>query len=110
AVSDLVLDLKGEPSDAKGRLHAETTMTADTRVLALRADTTGVTSLEVKARRPDGATDVLLFAKGFSSKWPTPFVLAEPVALRRGTTLSATAYTDSTAGPTTVRLVVSTSR
>jgi hypothetical protein len=71
--------------------------------------TTGVASLEVKARRSDGATDVLLFAKGFSPKWPTPFVLAEPVTLRRGTTLSTTAYVDA-AGPTSLRVVVSTSR
>jgi len=108
--SDLILDVKRDASDTKGRLHAETTMTADTRVLALRADTTGVTSLEVKARRPDGATDVLLFAKGFSPKWPTPFVLAEPVTLRRGTTLSATAYIERTEGPATRMVVVSTSR
>ncbi|HET9831128.1 MAG TPA: hypothetical protein VFP91_05450 [Vicinamibacterales bacterium] len=99
AVSDLVLDAKG--------LRAQTTMTVDTTVLALRPELpTDVRSLEVKARRPDGGTDVLLFAKDFSPKWPTPYILAEPVLLRRGTTLSAIAYGGS--GP--LRIVVSAAR
>jgi len=51
--------------------------------------------------------DVLLFAKDFSSTWPTPFVFAEPIVLRRGATLSATAY-GSAAGPADLRLIVST--
>ena len=104
--SDLRLDLKAESGDVKGRLRAETVMTADTTVLALRPDTTaGIASLEVKARRPDGGTDALLFAKDFSPKWPTPFILAEPIVLRRGTVLSATAH-----GAGALRLVVSVLR
>jgi hypothetical protein len=82
--------------------RAATTMAADTTVLAMRPEATaGIASLEVKARRPDGGTDVLLFAKDFAAKWPTPFVLAEPVVLRRGTVLSMTAH-----GTGTVRLTV----
>jgi hypothetical protein len=86
--------------------RAEMTMAADTTVLAMRPETTaGIASLEVKARRPDGGTDVLLFAKDFSPRWPTPFVLAEPIVLRRGTVLSATGH-----GTGVLRVVVSTIR
>ena len=103
AASDLVLDMKG--------LRAETTMAADTTVLALRPEMSpNISSLEVKARRPDGGTDVLLFAKDFAPKWPTPFIFAEPVVLRRGTTLSAIAHAGGDGAPASLRLVVSTVR
>ena len=106
--SDLALDAK---LDAQHRLRADTTMDANTTVLAMRPDTTeGISSLEVKTRRLDGGTDVLLFAKDFSPKWPTPYILAEPIVLRRGTTLSATAYVRGTDSPTHLRLVVSAVR
>jgi len=105
--SDLLLEAK---LDAKARLHAEATLTADTMVLALRPEMpAGIRSLEVRARRGDGRTDVLLFAKDFSPKWPTPYILAEPVRLPRGTTLSATAYGDNADRPVSMRIVVSTS-
>jgi hypothetical protein len=97
--SDLVLDLKG--------LRSETTMTADTTVLAFGPELAPeITSLEVKARRPDGGTDVLLFAKDFSPRWPTPFVLAEPIVLRRGTLLSAIAHGDRADAPARVRILL----
>jgi hypothetical protein len=48
--------------------------------------------VEVSARRPDGGTDVLLFAKNILQDWPTPYVFRDPVLLRRGTILSVTAY------------------
>jgi hypothetical protein len=84
-------------------------MTADTKVLAMRPDVTpGIASLEVTARRPDGGTDVLLFAKDFSAKWPTPFVFAEPIVLRRGTRLSATAYAANGPAPAALAIAVST--
>jgi mono/diheme cytochrome c family protein len=109
SAADLILDARRDSSDAKNRLRAETTIAADTMVLAMRPETTaGITSLEVKARRLDGGTDVLLFAKDFSPKWPTPFVLAQPVLLRKGATLSAAAYADATTAG--VRVVVSTFR
>ena len=106
AASELVLAAKADAGVAGDRARVEETMTADTTVLALRPETTaGIASLEVKARRPDGGADVLLFAKDFSPKWPTPFILAEPIVLRRGTVLSATAH-----GTSALRLVVSVLR
>ena len=92
-------------------LRAETTMAADTTVLALRPEMSpDVRSLEVKARRPDGGTDVLLFAKDFSPKWPTPFILAEPVVLRRGTVLSAIAHGDAADSNVRLRILVTSNR
>jgi hypothetical protein len=112
SVSDLVLEAKaGGPaspvSGAAQRLHAEARLTVDTHAWALRPEIpAGVTSIEVSARTPNGGTDILLFAKDFPPDWPTPYILATPVLLRKGTTLSVTAY-GSSALPGTLRLTVS---
>jgi hypothetical protein len=61
------------------------TLTADIKALALRVEPSpGTNSGEVSARRPDGGTQILLFAKNFDLDWPTPFVFAKPVDLPRG--------------------------
>jgi len=100
AVSDVVVTSTG----AK-RLQGETTFMADTTLLALRPDVgPGVSSVEVSARRPDGGADVLLFAKDFS-RWLTPYILAEPMRLRKGTRLVVTAYGDVTTMKTTISTV-----
>jgi hypothetical protein len=100
AVSDLVINAGGTK-----RLQGETTLAADTTLLALRPDVApGITSVEVSARRADGGSDVLLFAKDFSP-WLTPYIFAEPVALRKGTRLVVTAYGSVTAMKTTVTTV-----
>jgi hypothetical protein len=93
-VSDLVLEPKPDAATAEvQRLRAETRLAADTHVWALRPEIpTGVKSIEVSARAPNGGTEILLFAKDFSTDWPTPYILTTPVLLRRGTTLSVTAY------------------
>ena len=104
AVSDLVLEAKDEGG---GKLRAETRLAADTYAWALRPEIPGgVRSIEVSARAPNGGTDVLLFAKDFPADWPTPFVFATPVLLRRGTILSVTAYGGPTL-PGKLRLTVS---
>jgi hypothetical protein len=48
---------------------------------------------------------VLLFAKGPSADWPTPYILAEPMVLRRGTTIAVTAYGSATSLKTTMSTV-----
>jgi mono/diheme cytochrome c family protein len=101
AVSDLVVTATGT-----SRLRGETTLAAETALLALRPDVVpGISSIEVSARRPDGGTDVLLFAKGPSADWPTPYILAEPMVLRRGTTIAVTAYGSATSLKTTMSTV-----
>lgn len=98
-ISDLVLDAKA--TARADRFHAETMLAAETRALALRIEPgPGVKSVEVRERRSDGSTQVLLFAKDISADWPTPFILKDPVTLRRGSTLSVTAYS----GPVKVTL------
>jgi len=93
--SRTVTDLNVVATDATGaaRLRGETTLAVDTTLLALRPEVVpGITSVEVSARRPDGGTEVLLFAKDPSTDWPTPYIFAEPVLLRRGARIVLTAY------------------
>jgi hypothetical protein len=121
-VTDLVLEPKAEGAGqdqggadrggadrgALKKLRAETRFAADTYAWALRPEIPrGVQSIEVSARTPNGGTDILLFAKDFSTDWPTPFIFATPVLLRKGTTLSVTAYA---AGPLPGKLRLTVSR
>jgi hypothetical protein len=94
-VSDVVLEAKAEvPAGASAqKLRAVTRLTAETHVLALRSETmAGLKSIEVSARKPDGGTEVMLFAKDFQTDWPTPYIYKEPVVLPSGTDLSVIAY------------------
>jgi len=82
SAKDLVSDIVLQP---------KTRLSADTFVIALLPETAqSAKSIEVSARRPDGSTEVLLFAKDISSEWSTPYILKEPVLLPRGTVLSVT--------------------
>jgi hypothetical protein len=95
-VSDVVLEAKG------ANPRAVTRLTAETHVLALRPEAMpGVKSIQVSARKPDGGTEVLLFAKDLRMDWPTPYIFKDPVVLPKGTDLSLIAYGAS------VRLTVS---
>jgi hypothetical protein len=70
----------------------------------------GVKSIEVSARKPDGGTEVMLFAKDLPADWPTPYIFKEPILLPSGTDVSVIAYfANSGAAPQTsgVRLTVS---
>ena len=94
-VSDMVLDSTGDvPAGAHAqRFHAETTLTANTTAIALWPEVQpGIKSIEVSARKPNGTTDVLLFAKDIPVDWPTPYVFKVPITEQRGTTISAVAY------------------
>jgi len=73
--------------------------------VALRAELPSTAhSLEVKATRPDGSSDVLLWIRDYHPEWPTPYVFREPVALPQGSTLSATARVDGAASGLAVTL------
>jgi len=89
-VADLLLETKRSVGE---RFRAEVKLAADAYVIALRPEISSeVKSIEVSGRRPDGGTDVLLFAKDIPQDWPTPYILKEAVLLRRGTVLSVTSY------------------
>jgi hypothetical protein len=107
-VSDLVLEAKDPVQPGKFRIA--TRLAADTYALALRPElSAGVRSIEVSARKPDGGTEVMLFAKDLPMDWPTPYIFKDPVALPRGTELSVTAYY-ANAGTGGIRLTVSAYR
>ena len=112
-VSDLALEAKGNvmPRATSQKFRAETRIAADTYALALRLEVgEGIKSIEVSARRPDGGTEILLFAKDLQLDWPTPYIFKEPVILRRGTQIAVTAYyANDTAGekPGGIRLTMS---
>jgi hypothetical protein len=99
--SDLILSAaSGTPAgDQKLRYHAQTQLAADTYLLALQPQLApGIQSIELTARRPDGGTEILLFARDLLIEWPTPYIFKEPVHLPTGTRLSLTTYLDSRAG------------
>ena len=75
-----------------------TRLTQDTNILALEPTLQRSTqSIEVSARMPTGATQVLLFARDIPLDWPTPYVFRRVVSLPRGTELKVLS-----AAPTTV--------
>jgi hypothetical protein len=95
SVKDLVLEAKGAvPAGVSAqRFRAQTRLTTSIAALALRPEAAGeATSIEVSARKADGSTEVLLFAKDLRPEWPTPYVFKEPVRLPAGSVLSVTAY------------------
>ena len=104
ASADLVL----QPStDTRGVMRATVPVTSDMRIWALRPDIDGdIASLEVTARRSDGGTDILLYARDVSAEWPTPFVLKKPVLVRRGAQISFVARGKEASGGGKVRMVV----
>jgi hypothetical protein len=107
-VVETVLSATRDASAGMQRLRAESRIAVDTSVVALRPEMSDdVASVEVSARRVDGGTDILLFARDFDHDWPTPYVLKDPVLLRRGTVLTVTAYADATAPKSALRLRVS---
>ena len=101
---DLVL--QGAKNSA-GSFRATVPVTADTHVWAVRPDIdVDVTSLEVSARRPDGGTDILLYARDAPAAWPTPYILKQPMLVKRGSQLSFVAQVKDGATPKAVRLIV----
>ena len=92
---DLMLESR-VPAPTSGPLQkfqAANRLVRDTQLLALRPEVSaGIKSVEVSARRPDGRTEVLLFAKDFPLEWPTPYIFKNPIAVPRGTEVSVTAY------------------
>jgi len=111
SVTDITLAAMpaGLTGAASRKFRSEIRLATDVEVLALRPEILpGVDSIEVSSRRPDGGTDILLYAKDLTIDWPAPFVFREPVVLRKGATLTLTAYMNSKALlPSAYRLTVS---
>lgn len=75
------------PGEGVGRL----TLEAPTTIWALQPVVGATTqSLELRAERPDGAIDVLLWMPTVRPEWPNVLVLQQPVAFPAGTVLRVT--------------------
>ena len=93
--SEFVLPAEGNvPSRAtKEKFQASTTLPADTTLVALIPELReGASWLEMRARKPDGAVDVLLLVRDIFHDWPTPYILDSPLPLPQGTELSVITY------------------
>jgi len=96
-VTNLVLNPKAGAAAAH-KLLAVTTLNADTSVLAIQPEVSpGLQSVEIFARAPQGTRQVLLFAKAIPVDWPTPYIYATPVSLRKGTQLTVIEHYDEAA-------------
>mgnify|MGYP000935238140 CR=1 FL=1 len=92
AAAPLKLAVKDELQPAKATL----TLTEAAEVLALRPLLFPFgQSVEVRAVRPDGYSEVLIWARNYRFNWQPEYVLRNPVALPRGTRIEATAYLDN---------------
>jgi hypothetical protein len=86
------LAVKDELQSVKATL----TLTETVEVLALRPLLFPFgQSVEVRVVRPDGFSEVLIWARNYRYNWQPDYVLRKPVTLPRGTRLEATAYLDN---------------
>ena len=84
------------PSATAQRVRVETKLAADTTFVALWPDPgEGATSVEITATAPDGMMTPLLWIKEYRPAWRSPFYLAAPVTLPRGTRVVMTTYFDN---------------
>lgn len=70
------------------RVKGEFTLTEDVSLWAVRAETAG--SIEVRAIKPDGAIEPLLWVKENGPDWHFPYILRDPVMLPKGSRLIVT--------------------
>src|SRR5215469_4022647 len=71
------------------KLLASRTLEQDLNILSVQPHLLpGIQSIELSARKPDGATQILLFAREIPLDWPTPYVFRRAVSLVKGTRLS----------------------
>jgi hypothetical protein len=104
SASDLVLEAR--PAGPR-KLRAAARLTGNTRVWAVRPDViTGLTSLEISARTPDGGKQILLLARSPAPEWPTPFIYKEPVLLPRGSEIVVVAEMAEGASAASVRVTI----
>jgi hypothetical protein len=78
------------------RVRTETRLPSDTTLLAFwPTPGAGATSVEITAAMTDGMTKTLLWINEYRPEWPSPYLLAAPVELPRGSRLVMTTYHDN---------------
>ena len=55
-------------------------------------------SIEVRAVRPDGSTEILVWVRDYDPDWQRSYTFKKPIPLARGTRIEVSAYYDNTAG------------
>jgi hypothetical protein len=105
------IDVSFAPETAKGRIadvlieagqdgRGRVKLQAATSVWAMHPEMVdGVSSMEVRAERPDGSTEVLLWIPTARADWPLALVMQEPVTLPAGTTIALVAEARADARP-----------
>jgi hypothetical protein len=105
-IEDVVLDALPVPQRAgqsTSRLRGTTTLSQPTTIWAIHPITEpSAASMEVRAERPDGSSEVLMWIPKVRSEWPLALVMQQPVVLPAGSTLSLVAETNGAARPTAV--------
>ncbi len=104
-VATTVLAPQAAPAPAAGasapRVKASMVLSKDTSILEMRPDLGSLgRSVEVKAIRPDGSSQVLLWIRKVRPEWPTSYVFRKPVTLPKGSTVQAIAYFNPASGQT----------
>lgn len=104
-VATTVLAPQAAPALTSGapasRVTARMVVPRDILILEMRPDLGALgRSVEVKAIRPDGSSQVLLWIRKFRPEWPTSYVFRKPVPLPKGSTVQAIAYFNSASGQT----------
>lgn len=86
----------GPPNATRHRISGELVVPNDSYAFALRPEMhEGGRSLEMKAIKPDGSIQILVWVKDYRQDWQTPYIFKDPVLLPRGTKLAVTAYYDN---------------
>jgi hypothetical protein len=104
-VATTVLAPPAAPAPTSGapapRVKASMVLSKGISILEMRPDLGSLgRSVEVKAIRPDGSSQVLLWIRKFRPEWPTSYVFRKPVMLPKGSTVQAIAYFNSASGQT----------
>jgi hypothetical protein len=77
-------------------VRASVTLTEDTQAVAIRPLLfPWGQSVEVTAHRPDGSSEVLIWARNYRYNWQPSYVFKKPVTLPRGTRIEATGYLEN---------------
>ena len=97
AVTDIVI--KPDVSrlrERTGRVWTEQRLPVDRNLLGVRVQMSpGGRSIELRARRPDGWTEPLLWIRSFSQEWQSAYVFRRAIPLPAGSVIQAAAYFDS---------------
>ena len=107
-VDDLVVEAATRSAtQARGRVQLREATTIWALYPALDAS---VTAMELRAERPDGAVDVLMWIPQARPEWPVALVMRQPLELPAGSSVSLIAETTGSSAAATPRVALSVLR